>query len=64
MLGALLDYITFDGHKSFQPVNSNWGIIKKPQGFDQIKKNKEEKGALLPSIALEYIKEIRNGYFC
>ena len=64
MLGALLDYITFDGHKSFQPVNSNWGIIKKPQGFDQIKKNKEEKGALLSSIALEYIKEIRNGYFC
>ena len=64
MLGALIDYITFEGHKSFQPVNSNWGIIQKPEKFKISKKNKEEKSAVLSNIALEYIKEIRNGYFC
>ena len=64
MLGALIDYITFEGHKSFQPVNSNWGIIQKPENFNISKKNKEEKSAVLSDIALEYIKEIRNGYFC
>lgn len=64
MLGALIDYITFEGHKSFQPVNSNWGIIQKPENFKISKKNKEEKSAALSDIALEYIKEIRNGYFC
>lgn len=64
MLGALIDYITFEGHKSFQPVNSNWGIIQKPENFKISKKNKEEKSAALSNIALEYIKEIRNGYFC
>lgn len=64
MLGALIDYITFEGHKSFQPVNSNWGIIQKPENFKISKKNKEEKSAVLSNIALEYIKEIRNGYFC
>ena len=64
MLGALIDYITFEGHNSFQPVNSNWGIIQKPENFKISKKNKEEKSAALSNIALEYIKEIRNGYFC
>lgn len=64
MLGALLDYITFEGHKSLQPINSNWGILKKPEIDKKIRKNKEEKSALLSGIALEYIKEIRNGYFC
>ncbi|HIQ88270.1 TPA: methylenetetrahydrofolate--tRNA-(uracil(54)-C(5))-methyltransferase (FADH(2)-oxidizing) TrmFO [Candidatus Galligastranaerophilus faecipullorum] len=64
MLGALIDYITFEGHKSFQPVNSNWGIIQKPENFKISKKNKEEKSAVLSDIALEYTKEIRNGYFC
>ena len=64
MLGALIDYITFKGNKSFQPVNSNWGIIQKPENFKISKKNKEEKSAVLSEIALEYIKEIRNGYFC
>ena len=64
MLSALIDYITFEGHKSFQPVNSNWGIIQKPENFKISKKNKEEKSAVLSNIALEYIKEIRNGYFC
>ena len=64
MLGALLEYITFEGHKSLQPINSNWGILKKPEIDKKIRKNKEEKSALLSGIALEYIKEIRNGYFC
>lgn len=65
MLGALLEYITFANHKTFQPINSNWGIVEKPQEVEKLKKkSKEEKGALLSNIALEYIKEIRNGYFC
>lgn len=64
MLGALLDYITYPQHKTFQPINSNWGIVEKPEGIEKFKKNKEEKSALLSNIALEYIKEIRNGYFC
>lgn len=64
MLGALIEYITFEGHKSFQPVNSNWGIIKKIEFDKKIRKNKEEKSAILSKIALEYIKEIKDGYFC
>ena len=64
MLGALLEYITFEGHKSFQPVNSNWGIIKKVEFDKKIRKNKEEKSAILSKIALEYIKEIKDGYIC
>ena len=28
MLGALIDYITYPDHKKFQPINSNWGIVK------------------------------------
>ena len=27
VLGALTHYITFEGHTSFQPINSNWGIL-------------------------------------
>ena len=64
MLGALIEYITFEGHKSFQPVNSNWGIIKKVEFDKKIRKNKEEKSAILSKIALEYIKEIKDGYIC
>ena len=64
MLGALIEYITFEGRKSFQPVNSNWGIIKKVEFDKKIRKNKEEKSAILSKIALEYIKEIKDGYFC
>ncbi len=64
MLGALLEYITYKEHKSFQPINANWGIIKKIEFDKKIKKNKEEKSAILSNIALEYIKEIKDGYFC
>ena len=64
MLGALLDYITFENHKSFQPVNANWGIIKKIEFDKQTRKNKEDKSAILSKIALKYIKEIKDGYFC
>ena len=64
MLGALLEYITFEGHKSFQPINSNWGIIEK-ENFDKKKRlSKEEKGIILSNKALDYIKEIKNGIFC
>lgn len=63
MFGALLEYITFEGHKSFQPINSNWGIIEK-ENFDKKKRlSKEEKGIILSNKALDYIKEIKNGIF-
>lgn len=60
MLGALVDYITFDGHKNFQPVNSNWGIIKEMEMPRHIRKNKEEKNTLYSNRAIEYIQNLKN----
>lgn len=60
MLGALIDYITFDGHKNFQPVNSNWGIIKEMEMPRHIRKNKEEKNTLYSNRAIEYIQNLKN----
>jgi len=60
MLGALIDYITFDGHKNFQPVNSNWGIIKEMEMPRKVRKNKEEKNTLYSNRAIEYIQNLKN----
>lgn len=60
MLGALVDYITFDGHKNFQPVNSNWGIIKEMEMPRHIRKNKEEKNTLYSNRAIEYVQNLKN----
>ncbi len=61
MLGALVDYITFDGHKNFQPVNSNFGIIAPMEMDKKIRRDKKEKYKLFSNRALNYIKEIKNG---
>lgn len=33
MIGSLLHYITFDGHKEFHPMNANFGIFKGETGL-------------------------------
>ena len=60
MLGALIDYITFNEHKNFQPVNSNWGIIEDMEMPRHIRKNKEEKNKLYSNRAIEYINNLKN----
>lgn len=58
MLGALIDYITFQEHKHFQPINSNWGIVEK-MDFEK-KPDKEFKNSALAKRSLEYVKTIKN----
>ena len=56
MLGALTSYISFEGHKTFQPINSNWGIIAEMQMDRKIKKNKKLKNELLSQRAINMLK--------
>jgi len=60
MLGALVDYITFKEHKNFQPINSNWGIIKEMEMPKKVRKNKEEKNVLYANRAIEYVNNLKN----
>lgn len=55
MLGALIDYITYPEHKKFQPINSNWGIIKEVEGDKKKLKDKKYKNELRSSRALNEI---------
>lgn len=56
MLGSLMNYISFEGHTSFQPINSNWGIIEKIELDKKTKKNKKLKNEILANRAIEAIK--------
>ncbi|MBE7705486.1 MAG: methylenetetrahydrofolate--tRNA-(uracil(54)-C(5))-methyltransferase (FADH(2)-oxidizing) TrmFO [Cyanobacteria bacterium SIG29] len=56
VLGALTHYITFEGHTSFQPINSNWGILAEMEMDRKVRKNKKMKNELLANRALEKIK--------
>lgn len=58
MLGALVKYITFEEHKSLNPINSNWGIVDPIELPRQIKKDKKQKNTILANRAIEYIKTI------
>ena len=58
MLGALTSYISFEEHKHFQPVNSNWGIVKPLEADKKIKKNKKLKNELLAKRSIEYLETI------
>ena len=60
ILGALTDYITFEEHKNFQPVNSNWGIVAPIELDKKIKKDKTLKNTYLANRSLECIQEIKN----
>lgn len=57
MLGALADYITFEEHKNFQPINANWGIIKDIEGDKKKLKDKKYKNELRAKRALDEIDE-------
>ena len=57
MLGALTHYITFEEHTSFQPINSNWGIIAPMEMDKKTRKNKKLKNELLANRSIEVLKD-------
>ena len=61
MLGALMNYISNPEHEKFQPINSNWAIVKEIELPKQIRKNKKEKNTILSNRSIEtlntFIKE-------
>lgn len=61
MLGALMNYISNPEHEKFQPINSNWAIVKEIDLPRQIRKNKKEKNTILSNHSIEtlnnFIKE-------
>ena len=60
MLGALIDYITYVGHKNLQPVNSNWGIVAPIELDRKIRKDKKAKNSLLANRSISCIQELKN----
>lgn len=60
VLGALTHYISFEGHTSFQPINSNWGILAEMEMDRKIRKNKKMKNELLAKRALDVIEKYKN----
>ena len=58
MLGALTHYITEPQQKHFQPINSNWAIVKEMDIPRKIRKNKKEKNKILSDRAIKTISEI------
>ena len=58
MLGALVEYITFEEHKKFQPINSNWGITADVVGDKKKLKDKKYKNEIRSKRALEEICKI------
>ena len=58
MLGALTNYISFEEHKHFQPVNSNWGIVKTLDADKKTRKNKKLKNELLAKRSIDYLETL------
>ena len=58
MLGALTHYITEPQQKHFQPINSNWAIVKEMDIPRKIRKNKKEKNKILSDRAIETMQEV------
>lgn len=58
MLGALTNYITSPVQKHFQPINSNWAIVKDMDIPKKIRKNKKEKNKILSDRALEVLSNV------
>jgi len=58
MLGALCKYITFEEHKTLQPINSNWGILDPIEMEKKDRKNKKLKNELCAKRALNYIDNL------
>ena len=57
MLGALTHYITNPEQKHFQPINSNWAIVKEMDIPKKIRKNKKEKNKILSDRAISAIND-------
>ena len=57
MLGALTHYITSPVQKHFQPINSNWAIVKEMDIPRKIRKNKKEKNKILSDRALNVLED-------
>lgn len=58
MLGALTHYITSPQQKHFQPINSNWAIVKEMDIPKKIRKNKKEKNKILSDRAITTLERI------
>ena len=59
MLGALTKYISCEEHTSFQPINSNWGIIAPMEMDKKTRKDKKLKNQLYSLRAIEEIEKIK-----
>ncbi|MBR6162957.1 methylenetetrahydrofolate--tRNA-(uracil(54)-C(5))-methyltransferase (FADH(2)-oxidizing) TrmFO [bacterium] len=57
MLGALTSYISFDEHKNFQPINSNWGIVAPIELDKKTRKNKKLKNEALRERAINTLAD-------
>ena len=57
ILGALTHYITSPVQKHFQPINSNWAIVKEMDIPRKIRKNKKEKNKILSDRAINTLSE-------
>ena len=57
VLGALTNYISFDEHKHFQPINSNWGIVKDIVLDRKTRKDKKLKNEAYHQRAISSLKE-------
>ena len=60
MLGALVEYITFEEHKKFQPINSNWGITAEVIGDKKKLKDKKYKNEIRSQRSLDEINKVIN----
>lgn len=58
MLGALTHYITSPVQKHFQPINSNWAIVKEMDIPRKIRKNKKEKNKILSERAITTLEGV------
>ena len=58
MHGALTYYISCEEHTSFQPINSNWGIVEELVADKKIKKNKKLKNEMLSNRSIEYMNKL------
>ena len=59
VLGALIDYITYENHKKFQPVNASWGIVDEIETDKKIK-DKKLKNEMRSKRAIECIEKVLN----
>ena len=55
ILGALTQYISDSEHTSFQPINSNWGILPPVELPKKERKNKKLKAEIMSKRSIETI---------